>query len=62
MSTTYVSVIVMVLGAVLPRIGVTLGNEELTTFVSVLATVLGGLWIMYKRYRAGGITVAGVRK
>ncbi len=51
----------MVLANVLPKLGITLGNDELTTTVQVLATIGGGLWVLYQRYKAGGITIAGLR-
>ena len=60
-STTYASVAVMVLAEVLPKLGITLGNDELTTTVQVLATIAGGLYILVKRYQAGGISIAGLR-
>jgi hypothetical protein len=62
MSQTYIAVIVMVLGGVLPKIGVTLGNEELTTVVSSLALIGGAVWALIRRYRQGDVTLAGVRK
>lgn len=60
-SQTYLAVVISVLAAVLPKLGVTIGSEELTTAVSVILTVLGGLWALIRRYQAGGVTVAGIR-
>jgi predicted membrane channel-forming protein YqfA (hemolysin III family) len=62
MSQTYISIVVMVLASILPRIGISLGNEELTTFVSVVLTIGAGIWALIRRYQAGGIKVSGVRK
>lgn len=60
-STTYTAVLVMVLAQVLPKIGVNVGNDELTTTVSVLASVVAGVWVLVQRYKAGGINVFGKR-
>lgn len=62
MSQTYVSVLVMVLAQVLPNFGITLGSDSLTTTVATLATVFAAIWALVRRYKQGGITVAGVRK
>ncbi len=61
MSQTYLAVLVMVLAQILPKIGVNLGNDALTTTVSVLVTVGGALWALVRRYQAGGVTVFGSR-
>lgn len=61
-SQTYLAVVISVLGAVLPKIGVTLGNDELTTFVSVIITIGGGIWALVRRYQGGGVNVLGLRK
>ena len=61
-SQTYVGVIVSVLGSVFPKFGVSVGGEELTTTISVILTVLGGLWAFWGRYRKGGITLWGTRE
>ncbi len=60
-STTYATVLVMVLSEILPKLGITLGNDELTTTVQVLATIGGGLYLLVKRYQAGGINILGLR-
>lgn len=60
-SQTYIAVLVMVLAQVLPKIGVDLGSDALTTTVSVLATIGAALWALVRRYQAGGITKLGQR-
>lgn len=62
MSQTYVGIIVMLLSTFLPKLGVTIDNDSLTTTISVLLTLAGALWAFWGRYRKGGITVAGMRK
>lgn len=61
MSQTYVAVLVMVLAQILPKLGVDLGNDAITTTVSVLATIGGALWALIRRYKAGGVSVLGRR-
>ena len=61
MSTTIVSVIVMLLATFLPKFGITLGNDELTTTVTSLLVLGSGLWIWIRRYQAGDIHWSGVR-
>ena len=61
-SATYAGIIVSILGSLLPKLGVSVGGDDLTTTVSVLVTVLGGLWAFWGRYRKGGITLWGTRE
>lgn len=61
-SSTYIAVFVMVLSSLLPKIGVNLGNADLTTTVSVLLTIGGALWALIQRYKAGGIHWSGIRQ
>ena len=61
-SQTYLAVIVTVLGAILPKLGVSIGSEELTTTVSVLVTLGGAICILVRRYKAGNINILGLRK
>jgi hypothetical protein len=62
MSQTYIGVIVMLLSVFLPKLGLNIGSDELTTTVSVLATTVGALWAFWGRYRLGGINAAGLRQ
>lgn len=62
MSQTIISVLVIVLGTILPKIGVTLGNDTLTGFASTLVVIGAAVWVWIRRVRAGGVTFAGVRK
>jgi len=61
-STTYIAIIVNILAQVLPKIGVTVGTEELTSTIQVLVAVGSGLWVLVKRYKQGDITVVGAKK
>lgn len=58
MSNEYVGALVILLVQVLKLFGVELGNEEVTTIVSGLVAV----WVAFKRYSKGDITMGGVRK
>ena len=62
MSTTYVSVLVIFLANFLPKLGIMIGTEELTATITTLVTIVSGLWILYRRYAKGDITIGGVKK
>lgn len=62
MSQTYISVVLMVLAQVLPHLGVNLGSDQLTTTVTTVVTIGAALWALVRRYQAGGINAAGIRK
>lgn len=62
MSTTIIAVIVQILSVGLPMLGITIGNEELTTTAMTIAVVITGIWIWYQRVKVGDINAAGLRK
>jgi uncharacterized membrane protein len=62
MSQIYVSAVVAILAQVLPHLGVTIGNEELTGFITTGITILAALWVMIRRVKQGDIGVFGGRK
>ena len=62
MSQTYLAQIVAALVVVLPWFGLNLGSEEVTQLaqgVLLLGTVA---WTLYRRHKAGDVSVLGVRK
>ncbi len=61
MSQTYVGILMMALSVFLPKLGVQIDNEALTTTVSVLFTIAGAIWAARGRYRLGGVNIAGLR-
>lgn len=61
MSLTYIAIIVEVLNFLLPKIGVVVSTDSLTTTIQVLIAVGAGIAALYGRYRAGGITALGFR-
>lgn len=62
MSQTIVSVFILLASQVLPLIGVTIGNDQLTSAVSTIVAIGTGLWIWYRRVKAGDVSVSGARK
>lgn len=61
MSQTYVAIIVNLLAFFLPKLGVTAGSEELTSIVQAFVVAGSGVYVLYRRYRAGGVTPLGRR-
>ena len=60
-STTYLAVIVNILSVLLPKVGITVGTEELTTTIQTIVAIFTGMWIMIQRYKRGDINVAGFK-
>lgn len=61
MSQTYLAVIVNLVVMFAPKLGVTVASEEVTAVAQALVTVVTGVWIVVRRYQAGGVNVAGFR-
>jgi hypothetical protein len=61
MSQTYASQIAIVLALILPKLGVTIGDEAITTMVSGVIIAGGVLITLIRRYQAGGINIFGAR-
>ena len=61
-SAQYISALVLILTAILPKLGVQIGSADLTTWIQAIITVVGGAYIMYKRYQVGDINLAGVKQ
>jgi len=61
-STTYIAVMVNILSAVLPKMGLTIGNDALTTTIQTIMALGTGIWILIQRYKKGDVTMSGVRK
>lgn len=62
MSQTIVSLFVIILATVLPKLGVTIDNDALTTTISTILVLGAAAWAWIRRVKAGDITAAGVRK
>lgn len=61
MSTNYIAILVLFLLPLLQKLGVTVGNDELTTAITVIVSLCSGLYLAYKRHQLGGITWYGAR-
>ena len=61
MSQTIIGVLIMLASVLLPKIGVTISNDQLTSTIFTIFTIIGGIWAWYGRYRLGGINAAGIR-
>lgn len=62
MSQIYISGLVNLLAALLPALGLNIGDEALTTTIQTLVLVGSALWILIRRLAMGDIGLSGVRK
>jgi uncharacterized membrane protein len=58
MSNEYIGAVVILFVAILGLFGIKVGNEEITGIV----TGLIALWVAFRRYQRGDITIGGLRK
>jgi biotin transporter BioY len=61
MSQTYVATFVQFAVIFLPMLGIKVGSDQLTVTVQTIVVVLSGLWVLVRRYQAGGVTPLGAR-
>jgi len=61
-STTILAVVIQLLAVGLPKLGIEVGSEALTTTISTIIVVVSGIWIWWRRYQTGDVTPLGVRK
>lgn len=59
MSPTYISAAVIVFAQVLQWMNIQVGHEELTSAVTTIGTIGLGIWVMWRRYSKGGVSVVG---
>lgn len=59
MSKEYISFAVMLLGFILPKLGVEVDANALTTTIHTLVVVVAGIVGMVARYQKGGIDLLG---
>lgn len=62
MSQTYIAIFVTLVAPLLPKLGLVIGNDELTTTITTVLAVGAAIWGFIRRYQAGGISIAGIRK
>jgi uncharacterized membrane protein len=60
--TAYISAIVVIVVGILNLFKVKVDSAEMTTFVTAVATVVLGLYIAYKKFKEGKITIVGTAK
>lgn len=58
-SSTYLSVLVMFLAQVLPKLGIVVGTDALTTTVATLVSIFAGVKILYERHKRGDVGLFG---
>lgn len=61
-STEYFAILISLLSFLLPKIGVVISSEALTTTVQTIVTIVSALYLLYKRHKRGGVNIAGFRK
>jgi hypothetical protein len=54
MSQIYASAGIALLAQILPDLGVTIGSDELTSFITTRRNYLAALWVMIRRVMQGG--------
>lgn len=54
-SSTYTAVIIQFLTFILPKLGVTIGTEELTTTIQTIITLGTSAYLLFKRWQAGKV-------
>lgn len=63
MSTTYIAQLVAILVFVLPRFGIDVVDANaLTSMIAAIVGIIATVWVFIGRWRAGGITIFGLRK
>lgn len=62
LSLTQSGVYVSLLGFLVKAFNLDIGNEELTSLVEAVLTIVGLAMAWYGRYRKGDLTVVGSRK
>ena len=62
MSQTIIMVLVNLAAVVLPRFGLEIGSESLTTTITTLAAIFSAIYIWYRRVQGGDVSVGGFRK
>lgn len=63
MSQTYLGILVSLFGVYLaPKLGISIDNGTLAACFQTLFIIGGALWALIRRYQAGGVNFAGLRK
>lgn len=62
MSQTYIAAIVGLLTVILPVLGVQIESSELTNGIQSIVVAASFVWVLVRRYQAGGVSKLGVYK
>ncbi len=62
MSQTFTATFINLIVMLLPLIGVNIAGADLNTALQVFTAIGTGVWILVRRYQAGGVTPLGFRK
>lgn len=62
MSQTYIAAIASLLVVVLPMFGVRVGTDEITSIMQSIVVLVSSVWVIVRRYQAGGVTPLGAYK
>ena len=62
MSTTIIGLLVTIVGVILKWAKIGIGGEDLSAFITAVITLGGIIVAWWGRYKAGGITLLGMRK
>lgn len=61
MSTTYIAAFVSLLVIILPKFGINIAAEELTSTIQAVVVAVSSVVIMIRRYRHGDINALGAK-
>lgn len=61
-STTYLAQLAQFISIGLALANISVDPQSLETTLSVVATIISGLGVLYGRYQAGGVTALGLKK
>jgi hypothetical protein len=62
MSQTYISALVILITTIASLFNVKIVSEDITKIIEAVLILGSGLWILYRRYKQGDITIVGTRK
>jgi hypothetical protein len=61
-SPTYLTSLVIIIVGVLQVFKINVAQEEMQKYIEALAILIGGIIVLYRRLKYGGITVLGIKK
>ena len=61
-SQQYIAALIVVITSVLGLLKISYDITQLTQIIMAVVTLVSGVWIMYRRYKQGDITVVGTMR